>query len=80
MAGKGLGKQGAMALVTALLLSACAGGTKEVPLESYTAEEIYRQGELALETEAKPVDALVYFQEIERLYPYTEYAKRALIM
>jgi outer membrane protein assembly factor BamD len=80
MTGRARAGQRAAALVAALLLSACAGGDKEVPLENYTAEEIYRQGELALETEAKPVDALVYFQEIERLYPYTEYAKRALIM
>ncbi|WP_395541944.1 outer membrane protein assembly factor BamD [Neotabrizicola sp. sgz301269] len=80
MTGRASAGQGAVALVAALLLSACAGGNKEVPLENYTAEEIYRQGELALEKEPKPDDALVYFQEIERLYPYTEYAKRALIM
>ena len=80
MTGRASAGQGAVALVAALLLSACAGGNKEVPLENYTAEEIYRQGELALEKEPKPADALIYFQEIERLYPYTEYAKRALIM
>jgi len=68
------------ALLGATVLAACAGGKKDVPLESYTAEEIYRQGELALESGRRPDDALVYFQEIERLYPYTEYAKRALIM
>ncbi len=80
MTGRASAGQGAVALVAALLLSACAGGNKEVPLENYSAEEIYRQGELALEKEPKPADALIYFQEIERLYPYTEYAKRALIM
>ena len=75
---------GAGFLKTALLvavLSGCAGGGKqERPLDSYTAEEIYKRGELQLETGKKPKDALVYFQEVERLYPYTEYAKRALIM
>ena len=50
------------------------------PLETYTAEEIFKKGELELETARRPDDALLYFQEVERLYPYTEYAKRALIM
>ena len=69
-------------LVLALALSACGGGggKKDVPLENYTAEEIYRQGELSLESGRKPDEALRYFQEVERLYPYTQYAKRALIM
>ncbi|NHB77086.1 outer membrane protein assembly factor BamD [Rhodobacter calidifons] len=70
-------------LKTALLvalLSGCAGGAKERPLESYTAEEIYKKGELELATGKRPKDALIYFQEVERLYPYTEFAKRALIM
>lgn len=70
-------------LKTALLvalLSGCAGGSNERPLESYTAEEIYKKGELELATGKRPKDSLIYFQEVERLYPYTEFAKRALIM
>ncbi len=63
------------------MLAGCAGGrSNERPLDSYTAEEIFKKGELELETGKRPKDALVYFQEVERLYPYTEYAKRALIM
>ena len=76
-------KPGAGFLKTALLvavLSGCAGGSNERALDSYTAEEIYKKGELELETGKRPRDALVYFQEVERLYPYTEFAKRALIM
>ena len=65
--------------VLASVLGACAG-QQERPLESYTAEEIFKQGELALVNARRPDDALVYFQEIERLYPYTEWAKRGLIM
>lgn len=86
MAGRAGARQGAAApkaaLVMALLLAACAGGgtQKDIPLENYTAEEIYRQGEVALETGKRPADALIYFQEIERIYPYTDYARRALIM
>jgi outer membrane protein assembly factor BamD len=77
------GRSGAGFLIAALLvatLAGCAGGPEERALDSYTAEEIYKKGELELETGKRPKDALVYFQEVERLYPYTEFAKRALIM
>ena len=68
------------ALLVAMLAGCSGGGSKERPLDSYTAEEIYKKGELELETGKRPKDALVYFQEVERLYPYTEWAKRGLIM
>ena len=61
-------------------LAACAPVAKELPLENYTAEDIFKRGELELEVNNKPKDALIYFQETERLYPYTEWANRALIM
>ena len=68
-----------MALLVALL-GACAKKTDERPLDSYTAEEIYKRGEFELNANPKPKEAIRYFQEVERLYPYTEFAKRALIM
>jgi outer membrane protein assembly factor BamD len=68
------------ALLVAMLAGCASLGSNERALDSYTAEEIYKKGELELETGKKPKDALIYFQEVERLYPYTEYAKRALIM
>ncbi len=74
----GAGFLGAAVLVA--VLTGCAGAPQERALDSYTAEEIYKKGELELETGKKPKDALIYFQEVERLYPYTEFAKRALIM
>jgi outer membrane protein assembly factor BamD len=74
-------------LCTALLafsLTACGllapQQAAEVPLDSLPPEEIYKRGELALETAKKPKESLEYFQEVERLYPYTEWAKRGLIM
>ena len=70
-------------ICVALLLSAlasCAPEAKQLPLENYTAEQIFQRGEIELETGSRPKDALIYFQEVERLYPYTQYAKRALIM
>ena len=80
MAGRRSGAGMVTAACVVLLMAGCAPGKKERPLESYTAEEILTMGELELETARRPDDAIVYFQEIERLYPYTEYAKRALIM
>jgi outer membrane protein assembly factor BamD len=71
----------AATLTLAATLSACGGGAvEERPLESYSAEELYAQGELKLETGKRPADALKYFEEVERLYPYTVHARRALIM
>ena len=48
-------------------------------LEEYTAAEIFERGEYELER-GQPDDAAIYFGEIERLYPYSDFAKRALIM
>ncbi|MEM6385096.1 MAG: outer membrane protein assembly factor BamD [Pseudomonadota bacterium] len=68
------------AMVTALgLLSACGGGEEAVPLENFSAEELYKRAELELEVGA-PDDAARLFGEVERLYPYSEWAKRALVM
>jgi len=68
-----------MALVVGTL-AGCAGGNTEPALDTFTAEEIYKRGEVELETVARGGEALLYFQEVERLYPYSEWAKRALIM
>ena len=68
------------AAVIALALSGCGGGNTEVPLDTLTAEQIFKRGELSLETERKPDEAIRLFSEVERLYPYSQWAKRALIM
>ena len=62
------------------VLAACAGGPKEKPIEEQTAEEIYKRGELELETNPKSEQSAQLFGEVERLYPYSLWAKRALIM
>jgi len=62
------------------MLASCAGRQREAGLESQTPEEIFRQGEAVLETGRRPENSLRYFQEVERLYPYSALAKRALIM
>jgi outer membrane protein assembly factor BamD len=76
-------RPGAGLLRTALLvamLAGCSSGPQERALDSYTAEEIYKKGELELATGKKAKDSLIYFEEVERLYPYTEFSKRAIIM
>lgn len=86
-----MGRSFARAAGTAVLmaaLAACASdrpttgsffNPQEVPLETFTAEQIYERGEFELERQ-QPGEAAFYFSEIERLYPYSEWAKRALIM
>lgn len=70
-----------LAVVLALgLLAACGDGLpRNVPLENYTAEEIFQRGELELAS-GRSDDAAFYFSEIERLYPYSDWATRALVM
>lgn len=66
------------------LLSGCGGfgrgNDSNESLENFTAEEIYKRGEYELENNTRPRDAVRYFSEVERLYPYSEWAKRALVM
>ena len=71
---------GALAVVATL--AACGdrpglGASRGVPLENFTAEEIYKRAEYDLNN-GDADDAAQLFGEIERLYPYSEWAKRAL--
>ena len=68
-------------LLAVALMSACSGTRDVSPeaLEQYSAQEIFERGEFELERN-RPDDAVFYFGEIERLYPYSDFAKRALIM
>lgn len=71
------------AVLAGLILTGCGANrdrTQRENLDQYNAAEIYRRGEYELENSRKPEDAVFYFSEIERLYPYSEWAKRALIM
>jgi outer membrane protein assembly factor BamD len=71
------------AILLTVLLAACGGGgpaaDRTIPLESYTPEQIFERGEYEL-SRNRTEDAAFYFSEIERLYPYSSWAKRALIM
>ncbi|WP_099827609.1 outer membrane protein assembly factor BamD [Oceaniglobus indicus] len=81
--GLGNGKLGksACAVALALALAACGNSqsTRNQPLDGLSAEGIYKKAEFELE-DNKPETAAKFFGEVERLYPYSEWAKRALIM
>ena len=50
-----------------------------IPLETFSAQQIFERGEYELERN-KSDRAAFYFSEVERLYPYSDWSKRALIM
>ncbi|KIT15827.1 outer membrane protein assembly factor BamD [Jannaschia aquimarina] len=68
----------ALVAMAVTLLSACGGGN-DVALEDTDPETIYQRAERELAS-GDADDAAGLFSEIERLYPYSEWAKRALIM
>ncbi|MEM7295976.1 MAG: outer membrane protein assembly factor BamD [Pseudomonadota bacterium] len=69
-------------LAVAVALAGCgapAGEEASLPLEAYSAKEIFDRGEFELDL-GREEEAAFFFGEVERLYPYSEWAKRALIM
>jgi outer membrane protein assembly factor BamD len=72
-----------VALGVALLvgLGACSNRVRsDAPLDGFSAEQIFRRGEYVLETSRRAEPALRYFREVERIYPYTDWARRAIVM
>jgi outer membrane protein assembly factor BamD len=71
----------AVALAAALALSACSTWReqRQPPVESRDAQSIYLDAERIL-AENRPRDAAKMFDEVERLYPYSDWAKRAMLM
>ncbi len=67
------------AAISFAVLSACGGERGGEPLDDLTAQAIFERGERQIER-GNPDDAAFTFGEIERLYPYSEFAQRALIM
>lgn len=73
-------------LAVTAVLSGCGGGIfggpaadREASLEQFTPEQIFERGEFEL-NRSRFGDAVFYFSEVERLYPYSSWAKRSLIM
>ena len=79
-------KTGIAAVLVTCFLASCGDGGPDgrsapngQPMESFTAEQIFERGEFEL-NRSKEDDAAFFFSEVERLYPYSDLAKRALIM
>ena len=71
-------------LLMGAILSGCGGldakiERGEIEYENFTAEQIYGRAEYDL-ARGDPELAADVFAEVERLYPYSEWAKRAVIM
>jgi len=77
----GSGLKTGLALVLVIGLSACSGDSEdtETPLEEAEAQTIFERAEFELENE-DAAEAARLFTEIERLHPYSDWAKRGLIM
>ena len=69
-----------VAATLAFGLAACGAQETEPDLEGFSAEEIFKRGEFELEVSTRGRNAIRYFSEVERLYPYSDWARRALIM
>ena len=48
-------------------------------IENYSAKQIFDRAEFEM-ARSKPMDAIAFFFDVERLYPYSEWAKRSVIM
>lgn len=65
-------------LIAVAALAACSR-EQEVPVESRSAQDLYVSAERQLDA-GSPGTAAGLFDEVERLYPYSDWAKRAMIM
>jgi outer membrane protein assembly factor BamD len=68
----------ALAVVLAASVAGCARN-RPPPIESRSAQVIFLDAEALLAAD-RPREAAEMFDEVERLYPYSEWAKRAMLM
>jgi outer membrane protein assembly factor BamD len=74
------GKSILLSVTLVALVSACGGGGSEPDaLQNLGPDEIFQRAEVQLASD-EPDEAARLFNEVERLYPYSDWAKRALIM
>ena len=79
----GIGGQARRVVAVAALLAiaGCAQGPDAAdPVESLPPEQIFALAEAELAQNPRGTEAARLFGEVERLYPYSDWAKRALIM
>jgi len=71
--------QRAAAVLSLVLVAACSQDRAGQPLDDLTSRQIFERGEQQIAA-GNPDDAAFTFGEVERLYPYSDFAERALIM
>ena len=69
----------ALALVT-VALSACSIFDKDVPIPDEPADKLYNEGLYLLNTKKDAKAAAKKFEEVDRQHPYSEWARKSLIM
>jgi outer membrane protein assembly factor BamD len=74
----------AVIVVAGVMLSACAGlnlfSTKDDQLPDEPADKLYNNGVFLLNEEKSYKEAAKKFEEVDRQHPYSEWARKALIM
>jgi len=67
-------------LLCTVVLVGCTQKPKEIPLEARPPEQIFKMAEAKLTAKKGAEEAAKLFGEVERLYPYSEWAKRSIVM
>ena len=81
MTGRASGTRLIGVALLAVILAGCGSSRQQqIDLESLEAKDIFTLGEQALEANPRQPTAGRYFAEVERLYPYSEWAKRSVVM
>jgi outer membrane protein assembly factor BamD len=69
------------AVLLGVLVAGCAEQAAEVdPIEQMGAQDIFTLAERTLADDPQGTEAARLFSEVERLHPYTEWARRSLVM
>jgi len=61
------------------LLSACASQTDDLGIDNTPADKLYNEGLVLLEA-GKRQEAVKKFEDVDRLHPYSEWSKKAVLM
>lgn len=69
----------AIGVLTAALLAGCASKEEDLGLDKTPVDQLYNEGLVNIQA-GKRVDAVKKFEDIDRLHPYSEWAKKAVLM
>ncbi|MDK9696347.1 MAG: outer membrane protein assembly factor BamD [Siculibacillus sp.] len=69
----------ALAATMAALLAGCASKEDDLGLDRTPADQLYNEG-LVLQQAGKRADAVKKFEDVDRLHPYSDWAKKSVLM